>query len=184
MLLQDIPANDFPLIVFADHTYGWVEAFIKIRTKGEYNHVMVAIAPDTFATQGGTYSKQPFKAYMKDGNRLKFVRIIGLTKEGANKILASVEEKLAMPWYRKTYDWLGILGQAIGIKKINSPLAEYCSEDVAQHVKACADTFPNKYKTILELMPAHGSPQDLNEYVKKYPSLFETYLRWDSDAVS
>lgn len=184
MRVEDIPVNDFPLIVFSDHTYGWVEFFIKMRTKGEYNHVMIATAKDTFATQGGTYSKQPFSAYMKRGNRLKFVRIIGLTREGADKILASIEKKLSMPWYRKTYDWLGIFGQAIGIKKVNNPWLEYCSEDVAVHIKECAKYFSDKHKTVLELIPAHGSPQDLNEYVKKYPSLFETYLRWDSDAVS
>ena len=181
---QDIPVGDFPLIVFADHTYGWVEAFIKMRTRGQYNHVMLAIAPDTFASQGGRYTKQPFSSYMKAGNRLKFVRIIGLSKVGAAKILSSVENKLKMPWYRKRYDWLGIFGQAIGIKKVNNPWLEYCSEDVAVHIKECAKYFSDKHKTVLELIPAHGSPQDLNEYVKKYPSLFETYLRWDSDAVS
>ena len=185
MLPKEIPQSAFPLIVFADHSYGWIESFIKMRTKGIYNHVMWAIAPDTLASQGGKYSKFPFSAYMKNGNRLKFVEIIGLNETEKQAILDSINEKLAKPWWNTRYDYIGIIGQAIGIKKVNNPWIDYCSEDVVTHlVNKLFKIIPNEhsFKSIIKNMPTHGSPQDLNEYIKKYPENFKTYLRWESDA--
>ena len=183
MLPKDLPLGGFPYLVFADKTYGWIESLIKIRTKGEYNHVMFAIAPDKFASQGGTYSTFPFSAYMKKGNRLKFVEIAGLTDLQKAKILESIEKKLGQPWYKKRYDFLGILGQAVGIKKINNPWIDYCSEDVVEHIKYMAKiiSYTDPLKKALVLMPDHGSPQDINDYIKQYPEQFKTVVRWDYD---
>lgn len=183
MLPKDLPLEGFPYLVFADKTYGWIESLIKIRTEGQYNHVMFAIAPDKFASQGGTYATFGFSAYMKKGNRLKFVEIVGLTDIQKGKIFESIGNKLNKPWYKKRYDFLGILGQAVGIKKVNNPWTDYCSEDVVEHIKNMAKIIPyeDKRKKVFVLMPDHGSPQDLNDYIKQNPEQFKTVARWDYD---
>ena len=181
------PANifpaDLPLLVFSDNTSGLIEFFIKFCTKGDYNHVMWANRPGYFASQGNTYSEAPLSRYLKRGNRLKYVEVIGLTPAQKQLIKASINKKLALPWYRKMYDWLGILGQAINVKRINTPWLDYCSEDVPQHLKFVAQYLQDddlKKKVFLGI-PYHLSPQGLNEYTKKYPEVFRTYGKWEAD---
>ncbi len=179
-----IPGEDFPLIVFSDYTSGLVEFAIKWKTKGEYNHVMYALRPGFFASQGNTYSEVSLDRYMKDGNRLKFVEVLGLTAVQRKLIVASIKAKIKLPWYKKMYDWIGIAGQAIGVKWINTPGLEYCSEDVPQHLKYMAEKgLPENsaLRSVISWIPKHTSPAELNTYFKKYPDFFRVYGRWDSD---
>lgn len=180
--INNIPDEDFPLMVFSDCTSGLVASIIKMRTDATYNHVMWAIRPSVFASQGNTYSEVPFKGFMMRTNRLKFVKVNGLTSFHKKIILNSIRKKLALPWYKKLYDWFGIIGQAIGIKSINVTGLNYCSEDVALHLTSIVDYVPDPaFCEILSLVPLHGSPEDLNAYFKKYPKYFTTYGRWEGD---
>jgi hypothetical protein len=180
--INSIPEMDFPLIVFSDHTSGLIAALIKTRTDATYNHVMWAVEPGMFASQGNTYSKVPFKRYMQRTSRLKFVKVIGLTAIQKRIILTSINRKLALPWYKKLYDWFGIFGQAVGIKSINVNGLNYCSEDVALHLTSIVDYVADvAFYEALSLVPLHGSPEDLNAYFKKYPKYFATYGRWEGD---
>jgi len=176
--------QDCPLIVFSDKTSGLVEFFIKLRTKGDYNHIMWLPWPREFASQGNTYSLAPLDRYMKKNNRLKFYSVNGLTPVQKALIVESITKKLARPWWRKKYDWLGIAGQAIGIKWINTPWLSYCSEDVPYHLKYMAEKGLNQdnslYKVIMGI-PSHASPQELNEYFKKFSQHFSVYGKWEDD---
>jgi hypothetical protein len=178
-----ISPEDFPLLVFSDNTSGIIEFIIKLRTKGDYNHAMWANRPGYFASQGNTYSEAPVDRYLKRGNRLKYVEVLGLTPTQKMLIKASINKKLAQPWYKKRYDWLGILGQALGVKWINTPWLEYCSEDAPQHLKFVAQYLQDDdpKKGVILGIPKHASPQDLNTYVKKYPEVFKTYGKWEAD---
>lgn len=180
---KTVNPDDLPLLVFSDNTSGLIEFFIKFRTKGDYNHVMWANRSGYFASQGNTYSEAPVDRYIKPGNRLKYVEIVGLTPTQKQLIKASINKKLAQPWYKKRYDWLGILGQAIGVKWLNTPWLEYCSEDAPQHLKFVAQYLQNEdpKKDIILGIPKHTSPQDLNTYIKKYPEVFRTYGKWEAD---
>lgn len=181
-----IPAPDFPLIVFSDNTSGLIEFLIKVRTDGNYNHVMWAIAPNTLASQGNTYSTVGFDRYMKKENRLKFVKVTGLTESQNLLILQSIKQKLARPWYQKMYDWIGILGQAIGWRGFSTPGWDYCSEDVPRHLLYMASFLDqdSPIKKAIFAIPPHLNPGDLNDHFKKYPDIFEVYGRWEGDEVS
>ena len=179
--MRSINEKDLPLIVFSDNTSGLIEFIIKYRTKGAYNHVMWANKKGKFASQGNTYSEVDVSRYMKDGNRLKFVNILGITPYQRSLIIESIDNKLARPWYKKMYDWLGIFGQAIGLNKINIPGLNYCSEDAPQHLKNAYFAFGFPMRAIIKNMPDHMSPQEFNEYLKKYPEIFAVYGYWDSD---
>lgn len=173
--------EDFPLIVFSDHTSGVIEFLIKFRTKGTYNHVMIMRRPGFFASQGNTYSEVPIHRYMDKGNRLKFVEIAGLTPVQKELIKASIERKLKLPWYKKMYDWVGIVGQAIGIKEINICGLNYCSEDVVCHLIPLIEHTEGQLKEAIASLPIHGSPDDLVEYFKLYPNIFVQRGKWESD---
>lgn len=176
--------TDAPLIVLSDLTSGLVEFIIKKRTKGDYNHVMWLNRQGYFASQGNTYSEAPISRYTKKNSRLKFYEVSGLTPVQKRLIQESIERKLKLPWWKKMYDWLGIAGQAVGVKGMNIPWFEYCSEDVPHHLKYMASKgIPNEseiYKIIMGI-PSHASPQDLNEYFKKHPDVFRVYGKWEAD---
>ena len=180
----NIPKADCPLIVFSDNTSGFVEWMIKWRTKASWNHVMWLPWPGEFASQGNTYSLSPFTRYIKKNNRLKFFSIPSLTPVQKALLIESITKKLAKPWWKKRYDWLGIFGQAIGMPWINTTGLEYCSEDVGTHLKYVAEkgmNSENLLKHVIHEIPKHISPQELEDYFKKYPEHFKVYLKWDGD---
>ena len=118
---------------------------------------------------------------MKKGNRLKFVEVLGLTPVQRNLILASINKKLALPWWKKLYDWPGIVGQAIGLKWVNINGLNYCSEDAALHLRKLIDFTDRELREALTGIPKHGSPQDLSDYCQKNPNTFKTVGKWESD---
>ena len=174
--------SDYPFVVLADKTFGWVESLIKMRTRGYYNHIMIAHRPGYFASQGWGYKEVPFKDYMKRGRRLKFIKILGLTPVQNNLVIASVEKKLKSKWWKQRYDFLGILGQALGAPWIQSPWADFCSEDVPEHFFPVIDyTTDVGLEEFLATWPLHGSPEDANAYFKRHPEYTKVVGRYDSD---
>lgn len=176
-----IPAKDFPLIILSDHSSGPIEWIIKLRTKGFYNHAMLTRRLGYFASQALKYAEIPIEKYMRRGYRLKFIEVMGLTPAQRKMIIASIQKKLSMPWWKNRYDFLGIIGQAIGIPKFNVPWLDYCSEDVADHLQAIIDYIEGDLFEAISMFPRHGSPEDLNTYFKQWPNVFRVYGRWDSD---
>lgn len=183
-----ISLDKLPLIVFSDFTSGLVEFLIKWRTKGSWNHVMWLIpGPDDrpiFASQGNVFSLAPLKRYMAENNRLKFVSVIGLGTAHKLALINSIYEKINRPWWKKTYDWLGIAGQAFGARWLNIPGAHICSEDVPHHLRKLVSPqtrIPPETKTALMNLPRHGSPEDLNDYFKARPEAFEAIGEWVGD---
>ncbi len=175
-----IPKDDLPLIVLSTHSSGFIAMWIRWRTKAYYSHGMSMIQPGEFASQGNTFSVVPVSRYMTRNSRLKFWRIKDLKEWEKNKILSRINKRLNFPWWKRGYDHIGIIGQALGLKFINNPWRVYCSEQVK------ADWLDDIIGLLADLgidateLPNHPSPKDLNEFFKNYPR-FEVYGRWSSD---
>lgn len=181
-LVEDLTPEDLPLIVFSDMTSGFVQWLIKWRTKAHWNHCMIAHKPGLFASQGNRFSEVPYERYMKRGNRLKFVEVIGLSVEAKAAILNHVEEKLALPWWRNLYDVPGIVGQALGISWFNMGKLNYCSEAVALHLFDAHDFIEDQdLRAVIAKIPLHGSPRDINDYFKANPAHFRAFAHFDAD---
>jgi hypothetical protein len=171
----DIPDQDLPLIVLSDFSSGIIQSLIKIRTNSEFSHIMVMNREGFFASQGNMFSEAPLTRYMKTGNRLKFFKIKNLTEEERFILSKKMEDDLTAPWWKRLYDYPGILGQAFNIRWFNSPFRAYCSERVAAWLRV----LPRFNK-----IPVHPSPQDLNELMKADEINFELYGVWDYDLTS
>lgn len=169
---ETIPPQDLPLIVLSDFSSGIIQSLIKIRTKGYFSHSMVMHRPGFFASQGNMFSEAPLGRYTKDGNRLKFFKIIDLTKEERSILLDKIQKDLKAHWLRRWYDYPGIIGQALGWRWFNSPFRAFCSERVATWLR----TLPR-----LSYFPEQPSPEELNRIMKAHPEHFEIYGLWDSD---
>ncbi len=161
--------DDLPLIVLSTHSSGFIQWLIKFKTKSNWNHIMLQLNKGRFVSQGNTFSSIPLDRYMTKYSRLKFWRIKELPFSQKNKLADLVNKDLKSPWWKRRYDYLGIIGQAIGIKQVNNPNTMYCSERVAKYLRK-----------ILDGIPAHPSPEDLNKIFKKHKR-FEVAGYWWAD---
>lgn len=164
-----IPESDLPLIVFSDHSSGFIQWLIKWRTKANYNHVMVMHKPGMFASQGNVFSEIPLSRYMTANSRLKFWKVRNLGDNERKTMLDRIDYQLRQPWHKRAYDYLGIFGQALSRTGINHPGKMYCSERVADLMTVC-----------LASIPDHPSPKDLNTFFKSNDRM-EVYGRWSAD---
>jgi len=127
----EIKESDLPLIVLADNLRSIFAWGIRQHTNGNYSHIMEIYRPGYFASQGWTYKEVSVERYMKGNYRLKFWKCRDLTDKEKKKWLALTKKELKAPWWKRRYDFLGILGQATFIRIINNPFIKYCSERIA-----------------------------------------------------
>jgi len=166
-----IKEEDLPLIVFSDDLRGFFAWGIRVHSEGSYSHSMLMIREGTLVTQGGTYSEIPITKYMNSRYRLKFWKIKGLTEDDKSRIRFAVNKDLAQNWWKKSYDWLGIIGQLFRIRGLNNPKKYYCSERIAKYLRL---TF------LKDKISLHPSPSNLNKLFKEIPDM-EVFGYWFSD---
>lgn len=150
----EIPKEDLPLIVLSDNMYSLFSLGIKSHTKGSYSHVMIMVEPGYFVTQNWTLKKVPCAKYLNGRYRLKFVggdwsKLRKLWVFGG--VVYDVENKSSR------YDWLGILGQLLNIRRLNFKNRNYCSEYVGRYLKMLDPEFSM----------VHPSPSDINRWTKE-----------------
>lgn len=156
-----------PLIVLSSHSWGWLQSIIKMRTKANYNHIMWMIEPNTLASQDLFFTKVPLENYMRKGFRLKFYSV---EKKYREKLIKIINDDLSQHWIKRRYDFVGIVGQLIGIRILNIPYLYYCSEKVPSHIR----------KAEFIDVPKHRTPKELNEFFENNPN-FKYYGHWISD---
>jgi len=177
----EITNADCPVFVQSSDMRSFFGWGIRKRTKSNWNHSMISRLSGKVVSQSWTYKEIDIKEYMKPGQLLKFWVCKDITKEEANAIYIKIMMDLKRPWYKKMYDWLGILGQAIGIKKINIDGLNYCTEDVILHLKTIVPYVTEELHKILINIPAHPHPDELKEYFLKHPDYFKIKGIWNSD---
>ncbi len=161
---------EMPLTVFTDNSNNFVSWVIKWRTAGIYNHVMNMKNSYSFLSQNPNGLKVvPLDKYLKRNIKLKFWEII-CTKEQRNKMLSEMEKDSNLPWYKTMYDFLGIFGQAIGIRRLNNPMKMFCQERNAKYLRIIDKDFPRNL-----------SPEGANEYMKTKPLFYKVYGYWMAD---
>lgn len=183
---KTLPNDKYPYLVWADHNYSPIASVIKGRTKSNYSHLMLMIDKGVLASQGfTTYKRVPIEEYLKPGNKLKFVGLEGITEKGRALLIESVEKKLKGPWWTKLYDWVGIIGQATGLRWIQNPLLTFCSEDPAYHLQKVELENPLEFNLALSGairgLPKNGSPGIHDEYSKAHRDVFKLYGKWEGD---
>lgn len=159
-----------PFLVLSDNLWSVLSWRIKGHTKGYYNHVMWMHRPKTVASQDHVYHERPIDKYLTDKHRLKFWYKPAWELTERNAIVDAIEARLRQPWYRRIYDYPGIIGQRLRIPSLNVPSLNFCSEDAAQILWAAGEEFPAK----------HPSPADINRWCKATEG-WEVYGFFDPD---
>ena len=154
----EITFEDFPVFVFSDDMRGFLSWGIKAHTSGSYSHGMVMIRPDKVVTQGMTYKEIDIGIYLTGRHRLKFWKYNGLSKPKKIEIITKIEDDLSQPWWKRRYDFLGIVGQFIKVPWINNPWINFCTERLSGYLRMIPE--------IKDKIPKHPSPADLNKLFK------------------
>lgn len=153
----DISEKDLPLIVLTDDRRGFLSWIIKRRTGRNYAHIMEMSRIGYFASQNfGGFKEVPVIRYMKSQIILKFWKP-RLTDEQKKLWIDMVKADLKAPWINRRYDWLGVIGQALGIRWLQIEAMKYCGERLNARLRFV-------YKT---LFPYQQTPGEQNEMFKK-----------------
>lgn len=153
--LLEIKKVSLPLLVLTDDIRGAISFSIKAHSKGNYNHTMWLIEPGVLASQGGMYKRVPLEKYMTGRHRLKLWQP-DLSGTEKLELIETINKALDAPWWTRTYDYIGIFGQLVGLKCIQNPWQDYCSEKDSAYIR--------KYIPEIPLRP---SPSQLNKACEK-----------------
>ena len=167
--------NDLPIIVLSDDRRGFFGWAIREHTSGNWNHSFIMHRPGIIATQGfHLFKKLPIDAYLKSSQMLKFWRIKNLSILEKTVIITAIEKRLALPWWRRGYDWVGIIGQALRLNFIQNPLQTFCSEQARIDY---VSRIPRADKFVIR----QPSPSAIDFLFKLHPEIFECLGYWWDD---
>ena len=160
-------------VILCNDAQGMLGWFIKWYTKGNYCHAMITRKPGWVCTQNDMYKEFPLQPYLNRSENLKFWRINNLTPDEFNLIDSHITKDLAEPWWRRMYNYLGLVGQALHIPGISMPGQDICSQRVAEYLRM----LPRLNAVVTE----HPSPADLDAIFTAHPELFTWIGNWWND---
>jgi hypothetical protein len=177
-----------PFVVFWDQPGNFFSDNIDWKTSIQgtphQSHAMVCINKGKFVTQRtaifNAYVEIPMEQYMVQGGVLTFVSFTNNNPEFVAAFSKSVQKRLTSPWYVTQYDFLGIVGQAIGISSIHTPGLRYCSVDALRHCVNACPKLPKPDQIVINSLPAEINPELLYWDTIQYEPPFNQYGRWDS----
>ena len=162
--ISSIPLDYYPLITFTHNFRSPIGKGIQLRTNSLVSHVMESHRPGFFATQDFTgFKTLPFDKVDNKHTYFLFYRYEGLTEKKQEEWWKTIYRDLDEPWWLRRYDWLGVVGQLFGVRWLESPFTEYCSQKVKQHL---FEVFGSEIKK-------RPTPEELRKYCRKYPQWVE-----------
>lgn len=151
--IMNIPEERMPCPVLSDNLRSLFSWGIKVHEKGCYNHFMWLIKPGVFASQGMTFAEDPCENYFEK-YRLKIWHNPTWTKDDRRLISESIKCALALPWYKRIYDPLQIVGLAIHCSWLQIPGINICSDTAS-----CISLVDKNYNL------NHPDPEEVNHWL-------------------
>lgn len=146
----------YPIIVLSDNLRSLFSLLIRRHEHGNYSHAMILYEKNKLASQEFLFRTRDLDKYKKPYIRLKFFELKEVSDEDREYAINKIKEDLKKPFYKRTYDFLGILGHVINFPSLNNPFRTYCTERVVKYLRLL------KYRP-----PSHPTPSELNEYLMK-----------------
>lgn len=176
-----IPQTDDPTIVFYNNIYSEIGWLIDTRTniKGipPTEHAMLSRTMGKFVVQDmkifNAYNELPMDRYLIKGSSLAFVQLVNSNLDFIKAFNDSINSRLSSPWWITQYDYLGILGQAIGIPWIHTPGLRYCSVDVIRHLVNACPKLPKEDQLVINNIQPETNPELLRKITIDNPSVFK-----------
>lgn len=180
---RTIPQSDFPFIVSKGGGIDLMSRLIRWRTNSWCEHSMLAINPGKFVWEdtANWYGEGPMEHYMVPNVCLKFYQLVDMNPASFDLLRKYVATRISSPWYDKIYDWVGILGEAIGFPKIHTPGLEYCSVDAIHALGAMVPSLPSIDNQVIRSIPSEENPGYLDLLMLNYPKVFRAYGTYQYD---
>lgn len=171
---RDIPIEEGPFIVSKGGGIDLMSKLIRWRTKSWCEHSMLCINPGklVWESTANWYGEGSMNSYMVPNVHLKFYSLVDINPLAVQLLRNYVYGRIKSPWYNKLYDYIGILGQAIGLPKVHTPGLEYCSVDAIHALKSMASGLKGDSESIINNVPDEESPGYLDLFMNQYPSVF------------
>lgn len=180
---RTIPQSDMPFhFILSNQSTDLISWAIDWKTKSNFDHCMQSINAGKFITQDfGGYHEVPMDGYLKKGGTLKFIKITNANEIFNIAFRSAILNRLAQPWYKKTYDYFNIIGRAIGMPWLHLPGTYDCSEISLAIVKPLCSYLNIVDAGIINGIPNNASPDDIDEAVKNNPTVFTVVGEWSAD---
>jgi hypothetical protein len=164
-----IPEELCPMMVFSDNLRSLISWGIKMHEKGNYNHAMWYLGNGKVASQNLLFEIEPIKNYWSKC-RLKFWHAPLWSREMRRKIKREIIYDTNKRWYKRLYDPLAIVGQALHLDWLQTPGFDICSDKA-------------KYLAILDPLYdlEHPDPEDVNRWLEKNQGRYQVYGRYVPD---
>lgn len=162
-------------IMLVNNSRDFVSWGIKDDTASNYSHAGTQRTPLGFDSQEmfQLFKNVPIKNYMIPSNMLKFWSINNLTQEEWQMLNSAVQADLDAPWYKKIYNYIGIIGQFTKFTWISMPGTYFCSQRVAKYLRMLS-----RFSAVL---PENVSPGFEDAFFNAHPELVTCIGYWFSD---
>ena len=144
------------------------------------SHAMMSIHPGKFVMQGLFFEEIPMDNYLKPNGWLAFVQLVGSNPSFVKLFNNTVESHLALPAWRRFYNFVEIFGQAIGQPQISFPGLFDCSMIDIAELKLSSSMLPGISQIDINAMSKFLNPEQLWDIINKNPDVFKIYGYWDS----
>jgi hypothetical protein len=165
--LKKISRDDLPLLVFSTNFIGLFAYLVRLRTNSVYSHFMWMHEPGKFASQQFTFSSVPVEKFAKC--TLKLVCNPTWTRIQRALLTERIYAELEKPKWQTRYDYLNLVGQLIGIKAIQNPCTNICSE-TANFLRLIDDRY----------CLCNPTPDEVNGWVNQNPD-YKLHTRYTPD---
>jgi len=166
---RDISPHDLPRAVFTDNLHSFFGWGIKKHDTGYWSHAMLQYDPEYVATQNiPFFVSKHIEEYMKPHIHMKFFGFRKLNATQKQFMISEIKKDLKKPWYKRTYDIPGIIGQILNMPNtFQLPHRNYCTESVSHYIRKVG-----------YCPPKHPNVEKFNRYFCGNPDLYSKEGYW------
>jgi hypothetical protein len=173
--IRRIPWDHYPIFMYSDggSLFSWL---IRKADDSAGSHLWTLVGNDAIANQSITFRLVPVAQMAHYTTKL--IWNPEFTPEQRKTMLESIFQRLELPWYRRLYDVVGLIGEVlerVGIR-LNLGKFDFCSESVSRAV-ALVDP---EFRAWLEQNPS-PTPKEFNLWTKAHNPPWKVYGRYAPD---
>jgi hypothetical protein len=173
--IRKIPWDHYPIFMYSDggSLFAWL---IRKFDDSAGSHLWTLIANDAIANQSLTFRIVPVEA-MKHYTT-KLIWNPEFNTDQRRIMMESILARLSLPWYKRLYDVIGLVGELlekVGIR-LNLSKFDFCTEAVSRAL-ALVDS---EFAEWLKINPS-PTPKEFNLWTKAHNPPWKVYGRYAPD---
>lgn len=176
-----IPQSYCPTFISKSSTTDFESFLIQWDTAGCWNHSMLMRTQEKVVWQGLQIVEKPIDLYMNKGTRLDFFTLKDINPSAISAMNNYINKRMAGHWWTQTYDFVGIVGQAIHVPAIHTPGIDYCSVFELAVLRSMCPFLSKQSSDVIMAQKLESNPQDLHDMYVKNINVFIPYASYEAD---